>query len=95
MQCNSKTRFLRMAALSVAAFVFCFALVGATHEVYGSADKKTYNKAYKALRKGVYEARVVAGDVGEPLGERGDGGEGRPGDGAPDVRRGHPEVLSR
>ena len=55
MQCNSKTRFLRMAALSVAAFVFCFALVGATHEVYGSADKKTYNKAYKALRKGDYE----------------------------------------
>src|SRR5688572_29099132 len=55
MRSNSKTRFLRMAALSVAAFVFCFALVGATHEVYGSADKKTYNKAYKALRKGDYE----------------------------------------
>src|SRR3954466_10877325 len=54
MRCNSKTRLLRTAALSVAAFVFCFALAGAAHEVYGSADKKAYNKGYKALRKGDY-----------------------------------------
>jgi tetratricopeptide (TPR) repeat protein len=38
----------------VAAFVFCFALAGAAHEVYGAADKKAYNKGYKALRKGDY-----------------------------------------
>ena len=54
MRCNSKTRLLRTAALSVAAFVFCFALAGAAHEVYGSAEKKAYTKAYKALRKGDY-----------------------------------------
>jgi tetratricopeptide (TPR) repeat protein len=36
----------------MAAFVFCFALAGAAHEVRGAADKKAYNKGYKALRKG-------------------------------------------
>lgn len=43
-----------MAALSMAAFVFCFALAGAAHEVNGWADKKAYAKGYKALRKGDY-----------------------------------------
>lgn len=54
MRCKSNTRLLRTAALSVAAFVFCFALAGAAHEAYGLADKKAYNKGYKALRKGDY-----------------------------------------
>src|SRR5215211_4820990 len=54
MRCNSKTRLLRMAALGVAAFVFCFALAGAAHQAYGAADKKAYTKGYKALRKGDY-----------------------------------------
>ncbi len=54
MQCKSKTRLLRTAALSVAAFVFCFALAGAAHEVNGAPDKKSYNKGYRALRKGDY-----------------------------------------
>lgn len=52
MRCNSKTRFSRMAALSVAAFVFCLTLAGATLDVRGYADKKSYQKGYKALRKG-------------------------------------------
>ncbi len=52
MRCNSKTRFSRMAALSVAAFVFCLTLAGAAPDARGYADKKTYQKGYKALRKG-------------------------------------------
>jgi len=52
MRRNSKTRFSRMAALSVAAFVFCFALMGAAPEAHGFTDKKAYQKGYKALRKG-------------------------------------------
>ena len=55
MRRNSKTRFSRMAALSVAAFVFCFALAGAAHQAHGFTDKKAYQKGYKALRKGDYE----------------------------------------
>ena len=47
-------RFSRMAALSVAAFVFCFALAGAAPEAHAFADKKAYEKGYKALRKGDY-----------------------------------------
>jgi tetratricopeptide (TPR) repeat protein len=43
-----------MAALSVAAFVFCFALAGAAPNAHGFADKKAYEKGYKALRKGDY-----------------------------------------
>ena len=43
-----------MAALGVAAFVFCFALAGVTHEAYAAVDKKAYSKGYKALRKGDY-----------------------------------------
>ena len=56
MRRNSNTRFSRMAALSVAAFVFCFALAGAASHAHGFADKKAYQKGYKALRKGDYPA---------------------------------------
>src|SRR5262245_34951239 len=54
MRCNSKTRFSRMAALSVAAFVFCFALAAVVPNAHGFTDKKSYEKGYKALRKGDY-----------------------------------------
>jgi predicted aspartyl protease/tetratricopeptide (TPR) repeat protein len=52
MQSHNKESFLRMAAFSVAAFVLCFALVGAGSTAAGFADKKAYSKGYKALRKG-------------------------------------------
>ncbi|HEY0430367.1 MAG TPA: aspartyl protease family protein [Pyrinomonadaceae bacterium] len=55
MQGNHKQRFLRMAAFSVAAFVLCFAFAGATNLASAKADKKTYNKGYRAIRKGDYE----------------------------------------
>jgi tetratricopeptide (TPR) repeat protein len=54
MQGNHKQRFVRMAALSVAAFVFCFAFAGATNIANAKTDKKAYNKGYRALRKGDY-----------------------------------------
>src|SRR5215213_2695320 len=61
MQGNHKKRFLRMAAFSVAAFVLCFAFAGMTH---GKADKKAYNKGYRALRKGDYtEAEKIFRDL--------------------------------
>jgi len=44
-----------MAAFGVAAFVLCFALAGTTHVAAGFADKKAYNKAYRALRKGDFQ----------------------------------------
>ena len=44
-----------MAAFGVAAFVLCFALAGMTHVAAGFADKKAYNKAYRALRKGDFQ----------------------------------------
>ena len=44
-----------MAAFSVAAFVLCFALAGTTHIAAGFADKKAYNKGYRALRKGDFQ----------------------------------------
>jgi predicted aspartyl protease len=52
MQCNYNSSLFRMAAFGVAAFVLCFALAGAAHTAAGFADKKAYNKGYKALRKG-------------------------------------------
>ena len=54
MQGNNKKHFSLMAAFSVAAFVLCFALAGATHSAAGFDDKKAYNKGYRALRKGDY-----------------------------------------
>ena len=55
MRCNSKTHLSRTAALSVAAFVFCFALAGVVPDAHGFNDKKAYEKGYKALRKGDYQ----------------------------------------
>lgn len=52
MKCNNNRCLLRMAAFSVAAFVLCFALAGVTLAASGSADKKAYNRGYRALRKG-------------------------------------------
>jgi predicted aspartyl protease len=52
MQCSNSCSLFRMAAFGVAAFVLCFALAGAGHTAAGFADKKAYNKGYKALRKG-------------------------------------------
>ncbi len=42
-----------MAAFSVAAFMLCFALAGAT-QTAAATDKKAYNKGYRAVRKGDY-----------------------------------------
>jgi predicted aspartyl protease/Flp pilus assembly protein TadD len=55
MQGNNKQSLFRMAACSVAAFVLCLAVCGATHSAAASTDKKAYSKAYRALRKGDYE----------------------------------------
>ena len=54
MQGNKMKSLFRMAAFSVAAFVFCVALTGATQSAAGFADKKAYNKGYRAVRKGDY-----------------------------------------
>lgn len=43
-----------MAALSVAAFVFCLTFASAVHDARGFTDRKAYQKGYKALRKGDY-----------------------------------------
>ena len=64
MQGNHKKRFLRMAAGSVAAFVLCFAFPGSTYIAVAKADKKAYNKGYRALRKGDYaEAEKIFRDL--------------------------------
>ncbi len=55
MQGNKMKSLFRMAAFSVAAFVFCVALTGATQSAVAAADKKAYTKGYRALRKGDYE----------------------------------------
>jgi tetratricopeptide (TPR) repeat protein len=52
MQGNQRKSFLRTAAFSVAAFVLCFAFAGATLSAVAKADKKAYDKGYRALRKG-------------------------------------------
>src|SRR5262245_5010705 len=54
MQGNHEQRLRRMAAISVAAFVFCLAFAGATHIAVAKTDKKAYSKGYRALRKGDY-----------------------------------------
>jgi predicted aspartyl protease/Flp pilus assembly protein TadD len=56
MQGNNQQRLSRMAAFSVAAFVLCFALAGSCHTAAGFSDKKAYNKGYRALRRGDFEA---------------------------------------
>jgi len=55
MQGNKQQSLSRMAAFGVAAFVLCFALAGTAHVAAGFADKKAYNKAYRALRKGDFQ----------------------------------------
>jgi tetratricopeptide (TPR) repeat protein len=55
MQGNKQQSLFRMAAFSVAAFVLCFALAGTTQTAAGFADKKAYNKGYRALRKGDFQ----------------------------------------
>ncbi|HEX2268137.1 MAG TPA: aspartyl protease family protein [Pyrinomonadaceae bacterium] len=52
MRCNSKTRFSRMAAFSVAAFVFCLTFAGAVHDARAFKDRKSHQKGHKALRRG-------------------------------------------
>ena len=52
MQCHNKRCCLRTAAVSVAAFVLCFALTGSTQTTAAFADKKAYSKGYRAVRKG-------------------------------------------
>ena len=54
MQSSSKRRGFQMAACGVAAFVLCFAFAGATRTA-AAPDKKSYNKGYRAVRKGDYE----------------------------------------
>jgi len=56
MQGNNQQRLSRMAAFSVAAFILCFALAGSAHTAAGFSDKKAYNKGYRALRRGDFEA---------------------------------------
>src|SRR5678815_1612783 len=62
MQGNHKKHFLRMAAVSVAAFVLCFAFAGMS--ATAKADKKAYSKGYRAVRKGDYtEAEKIFRDL--------------------------------
>jgi len=62
MQGNHNKHFLRMAAISVAAFVLCFAFAGMT--ATAKADKKAYSKGYRAVRKGDYtEAEKIFRDL--------------------------------
>jgi len=62
MQGNHKKHFLRTAAFSVAALVLCFAFAGMT--ATAKADKKAYNKGYRAVRKGDFtEAEKIFRDL--------------------------------
>jgi Flp pilus assembly protein TadD/predicted aspartyl protease len=64
MRCNNNRCLFRMAAFSVAAFVLCFSLTGATNIASGFADKKAYTKGYKAIKKGDYpEAEKIFRDL--------------------------------
>jgi tetratricopeptide (TPR) repeat protein len=54
MQSKTKRWLLKTAACGVAAFAFCLFLTGAAQTAYASADKKAYNKGYRAARKGEY-----------------------------------------
>ncbi len=56
MQGNKQRSVSGMAAFVVAAFVLCFALAGTTHTAAAFADKKAYNKGYRAVRKGDFDA---------------------------------------
>src|SRR5215470_14136792 len=54
MQVNKLKSLFRMAAFTVAAFVFCVALTGATQSVAGSADKKAYRKGDYAQAEKIF-----------------------------------------
>jgi tetratricopeptide (TPR) repeat protein len=54
MQCDTKKRLLRTAACGVAAVIFCLVITAGAQTAHGFADKKAYNKGYRALRKGDY-----------------------------------------
>src|ERR1700754_2770900 len=54
MQSKTKRCLLKTAACGVAAFVFCLFLTGAAQTAYASADKKAYNKGYRAARRGEF-----------------------------------------
>ena len=54
MQSKTKRWLLKTAACGVAALVFCLFLTGAAQTAYASADKKAYNKGYRAARRGEY-----------------------------------------
>jgi len=45
---------LKTAACGMAVFVFCLFLTGAVQTVSANADKKAYNKGYRAARRGEY-----------------------------------------
>src|SRR5215217_7467858 len=64
MQADSTRNLSRMAAFGVAAFMLCFACAGMTQTVVAAADKKAYNKGYRAVRKGDYlEAEKIFRDL--------------------------------
>src|SRR5215213_3968323 len=64
MQADSTRSLSRMAACGVAAFMLCLACAGMTQTVVASADKKAYNKGYRAVRKGDYlEAEKIFRDL--------------------------------
>lgn len=54
MKCNNKQCLVRTAACGVAALVFSLFVMGAVQTASASADKKAYNKGYRAARKGEY-----------------------------------------
>ncbi len=70
MQCDIKKCLLRTAACGVAAFIFCLVIAGAAQTAHGFADKKAYNKGYRALKKGDYtQAEKIFRDLLEKDGK--------------------------
>lgn len=54
MQSRTRRYLVKTAACGVAAFMFCLFLTGAAQTASASADKKAYNKGYRAARRGEY-----------------------------------------
>ena len=54
MQCKTNLCLLRTAACGLAAFVFLMFIASAASTAYGFADKKAYNRGYRAVRKGEF-----------------------------------------
>ena len=64
MQCKSNRCFVRTAACGLAAFVFLVFGAGLAPTADAFADKKAYNKGYKAIKKGDYpEAEKIFRDL--------------------------------